>query len=376
MKAETGISRKKRVFLETFLPSISLENLLPIYVAAISKNPDLFPILPETLIGPTIEGLRRLQEVVGVSSELSEERHSKDDIERNLVDVDIEALLELYVSVLSQNKLIYDELPEEIRAPVQYWLSEIKACVTGKNGLFSIDFDLEEYFDGFIRFSGGIRLTDRFGPGLEEKNADYLFEDQKVIVELKILKQDFVQSQKEKIDEAVRNAMRSVKITPGMILGTDKSVPQEVVDATSEVLKKPLQNIVKSANKQIKESKGILSLPDGKGVLAVLVDGFYSIDPFLMANIFHKIITFNYSCVNVVLLISFRRRVKLNLGDGEYNYLIFEPRYKTEPSQDFADFINAFGSSWFDYPQVLSGNRFGKKVLSYDARNLEGGVWK
>lgn len=376
MQAETGISRKKRVFLETLLPSISLENLLPFYVAAISKNPDLFSMLPETLIEPTIESLRRLQEEVGVTSELSEERHSNDDIERNLLDVDIEALLELYVSVRSQNKLTYDELPEEIRAPVQYWLNEIKACVTGKNGLFSRDFDLEEYFDGFIRYSGGIRLTDIFGPGLEEKNADYFFEDQKVIVELKILKQDFVQSQKEKIDEAVRVAIRSVKITPGMILGTDKSVPPGVVDARSKVLEKPLQNIVKAANRQIKESKRLLSLPDGKGVLAVLVDGFYSIDPFLMANIFHKIITFNYSCVNVVLLISFRRRVKLNLGDGDSNYMIFEPRYKTGPSEDFADFINAFGSSWFDYPQALSGNRFGKKVLSYDALNLAGGVWK
>lgn len=376
MKEERAISTKKRRFLESFLQSVSLENLLPYYVAAVSKNPDLFPALPETLITPTIDSLRKLQEVIGNPNGTNETTYAIDEIVRNLVDVSIDALLDVYVSVLSEEKFIYDELPEEIRDPVKFWLNEIKSCVTGKNGLFSIDFDLEEYFDGFIGHAGGVRLTHLLGPSIEESNADYLFQSQEIIVELKTLKQDFVQSQKEKIDVAVREALKKVKITPSMILGTDNTVPNEVIEAQASVLKKPLQNIVKSANKQIKESKRLLDLPNGKGILAVLVDGFYSIDPFLMANIFHEIISYNYSGVNVVILLSFRRHVKHNLGDGDFNYMIFEPRYKTVPSPEFADFVDAFGSTWFEYPQVLSGQRFGKKVISYDSRNLAGAVWK
>lgn len=348
MNAEKGISKRRRQFLESCFQSRSLVDVLPCWVAAISMQPDLFSLLPETLITPTIDSLRKLQEEVGVPGKVPKEPCSKENIERNLVDVDIDALLDIYVSARTQGERNYDELPEEIRAPVRFWLNEIKGCVTGKNGLFSKDFDLEEYFDGFIRYAGGKRLTDILGAGLKGKNADYIFQVQKIIVELKILKQDFVKSQKEKIVEAVSEAMKKVNITPGMIPGTDKSVPQEVVDATSEVLERPLQSIVKTANKQIKESKRILSLPNGKGVLAVLVDGFYSIDPFLMANIFHKIITVNYSSVDVVVLFSFRRPVRLNLGDGNHNYLIFEPRFKSNPLPEFEAFVNFFGSAWFN----------------------------
>lgn len=375
MKKKTIISKRQDKFLKEFLRTKSLENLLPLYVAAISNDTELFKILPENLIAPIVESLRNIQSTIGLPKEPKESGFSLDEILRNLRNLNTNELLSRYTFSLTGNPASFSEISEDILTSAESWLDELRACVTGKNGLFSNEFDPETYVDGFIQFAGGERIIKTSGAN-DPTNADYFFQNDNVIIELKILKTDFLESNKDKLELARKEALKKIKITPEMILGTVKSYPKELFDAEFRVIRDALQRRTKDANKQIKKSKTLLNAANAKGVVIFLIDGFYSISPFLTIELLYEPLSRQFSAVDSMIFLNFRRKVTLNLDDGPYDYFIYQPRFKETPSNQFADFIDRLGKKWFEYMQLLSGKRFDKHILSYDSRNLSGGIWK
>lgn len=113
-----------------------------------------------------------------------------------------------------------------------------------------------------------------------------------------------------------------------------------------------------------------------KGIVIFLIDGFYSVSPFLTIELLHEPLSRKFSAVDAMIFLNFRRKVTLDLGDGPYDYFIFEPRYKPGFPASLPNFINRVGSQWFEYMQLLAGKRVNKHILSYDSRNLLSGVWK
>ncbi len=195
MKKKTIISKRQDKFLKEFLRTKSLENLLPLYVAAISNDTELFKILPENLIAPIVESLRNIQSTIGLPKEPKESGFSLDEILRNLRNLNTNELLSRYTFSLTGNPASFSEISEDILTSAESWLDELRACVTGKNGLFSNEFDPETYVDGFIQFAGGERIIKTSGAN-DPTNADYFFQNDNVIIELKILKTDFLYQNK------------------------------------------------------------------------------------------------------------------------------------------------------------------------------------
>jgi hypothetical protein len=150
MKKKTVISKKQLRFLNEFLRTKSLEDLLPLYAVDISNNTELFKILPEDLITPVVESLRNVQRAVGFPEESEENNFSLDTILRNLRDLDGKELLSSYISSFTENSIDYAEISEDTRISAEGWLDELRACVTGERGLFSNEFDPETYVDSFI----------------------------------------------------------------------------------------------------------------------------------------------------------------------------------------------------------------------------------
>lgn len=217
-KEKSPISKKRRKILYAFLGTKWLEDLLPAYTAAQSKNKLLFDTLPRDLINPVRESLRDLQEIVGAPNDTDLVTVSEDVILRTLSGLNGSEFISYYLESLSPGVDVTSEIPEALRTSAEWWLNELCGCITGKNGVFSKDFDPETYVDCFVKFANGERITDILGPSIESENADYFFRGDNVIVELKILETDFLESNKKKLASARSDALKKVKITPEMVM--------------------------------------------------------------------------------------------------------------------------------------------------------------
>lgn len=372
----TSVSKKQRKFLTSFLRLKSLEDLLPLYTAAVSGNTLLFDTLPDDLINPVRDSLRNFQRTVGEHDSKAPATFATDFILRRLQNLDGKGLLANYVESLTRGSVSYAQIPEDIRTSAEWWLDELRSCITGKNGLFSNEFDPEVYVDGFVEFAGGNRIANILGSNIPSDNADYFFKQDNVIAELKILETDFWESNKEKLEVARAEALKTVEVTRDMISGTGEGYPEEVFWAEFRVLRDALQRVTKKANEQIKNSKQLLDAPEAKGIVIFLIDGFYSINPFLTIELLHDPLTRQFSGVDAFIFLNFRRKVTLDLGDGPYDYFVFEPRYRPDYPESLPKFIDKFGSRWFEYMQRLAAKSFSKHIISRDSQNLMGAVWK
>lgn len=371
MNKKNPILKTKKAFLNGFLRTESLQNLLPLYIVAISKNDDIYDFLPTALILRTVESLQKLQDVLGPHQPSRKTDFSRTAILRNLRDLGGSEFLSEYISSIRST---VDPQASEV-ASAEYWLNEVRSCVTGTNGLFSNDFDCEKFIDGFIEYANGERVLKTKGSN-DPRNADYLFPKDDVIIELKILQTDFVAAQKKKLDKARKEAITKIHITGSMILGTDKVYPKELYDAEFAVLRDALQRITKSANKQIKSSKITLNRVNAKGVVLFLTDGFYSVSPHMMIELLQEPLKRQYTAIDAIVVFSFRRKVTIILDGQPYDYFIFEPRYRSNDSIPFTTFIDRLGSQWFEYLERLSGKNFNRRTFSFDSLNLSWASWK
>lgn len=376
MEKQLGISKNQSRFLYRFLGTKSLEELLPLYVSAVADNKELFRVLPEGLINPVVESLRQVQSEVGVSRRSEESDFDEGKILRSLSNLSGNDLLSNYVSSVTENAVPYSVITEEARNSAEGWLDELKACITGENGLFSNEFDPETYVDGFIEAAGGQRVTDILGSSIPSENADYFFRYQNVIIELKILKADFLGNKTYKLNHIRDEFLKKIKVSPGMILGTDSGIPKEMAEARFRVIREPLQRIIGKANTQIKNSKDLLNAPDASGVAIFLIDGFYGLDPHQTIEILRDPLSRHFSAVDAIIFLTFRRKVKIDDGNGPYGYLVFQPVYKPTFPDSLPDFVNWFGDLWFKYMEGMSGKKFGRHILSYDSGDLSDAKWE
>src|SRR5262249_10066836 len=127
--------------------------------------------------------------------------------------------------------------------------------------------DFETVFREFVSRFGGEVLPETS----DSKTADYLFSKHNIVAELKCLMGDQTGAVKEKLGQAVKDWWREGGKMP---VGYDGSKPLEIATAPQEIqrrwmeiLKAPIENFIKDANRQIRETKRRLNMPDAKGLL-------------------------------------------------------------------------------------------------------------
>ncbi len=130
----------------------------------------------------------------------------------------------------------------------------------------------EPHWNEFVLTAGG----ELVGPRIKRegvRNADFMFPAAKVIAELKILQKEFVHTK-----QTLEGVDALIKKYPG-IDPDDHTKPlrRELL----LLLRKPLQRIINSANRQIKETKRELGLNDWSGITICVNDGFRGVPPIL-----------------------------------------------------------------------------------------------
>jgi hypothetical protein len=128
----------------------------------------------------------------------------------------------------------------------------------------------EAHWNEFALASGG-QLVAPLVKSTGVKNADYMFPATQVIADLKVLETEFVRrpGMLEKVNGILNKSMT-----------TDQSL-RSLQSELIAILRKPLQRIINTANRQIKETRRELGLSSWSGLIICVNDGFRGVPPWL-----------------------------------------------------------------------------------------------
>lgn len=202
----------------------------------------------------------------------------------------------------------------------------------------------EPHWNKFVLTAGG----EPVGPHIKRqgiRNADYMFPTAKVIVELKVLQTEFAHSKEtlQKVDELIA---KYPDMDPD---DRTKPLRRELL----MLLRKPLQRMINSANRQIKETKQELGLADWSGITVCVNDGFRSAPPLLVLGLLaHVLSKTSYSNTDALI---YQTNHYVELPSSPYAHLLWYPTYSDRASGGLVEFVNDLGRKWRQYSVLEDG---------------------
>lgn len=209
-------------------------------------------------------------------------------------------------------------------------------------------FEIEPLFDEFVQIFGGKRVSALLGPSPSFDNADYIFETDCVIAELKCLQNDYAASQKieDKAFELYRKWMKEGSMSFRMIFHP-RELPFEKRRELRRLYSEPLRRIVKKANRQLRETARNLSVKEPKKLLIIANDGLYSMESRLIVSTVCDILQREFSSIHGFVYLTVNTYV--GIPDDNYARQLWVPAYHEEAPADLPGFVNRLGEQWFEF---------------------------
>lgn len=341
---------------------------MPYYIAAVSKVKNTYSELPTDLLEALRNKLDPLQRSIGGEIVSSNQIYSEDEMIRYLTGLSDEEFLIRYGKSVKGNDFQINETPSGTVTRALDMLAELREIITGDNGLFSRDFDLEPFVDQFIYSVGGVRVLDliEYDSANTPGNADYYFDLFNIIIELKLIKTDHLEEKADKINAQKDRILELAETDPSI------NVEQRLALVEFDILRSSLMIATKSAYKQIKNTRKILKKPRARGFVFFINDGFYSVNPYDMIELLWDPVCRDFSGIYGIFWANFRRPAQIESG----NYFIFEQRTRGNNMPFMSFFINWFGARWLDYPYLLAGQHPAQRIISANPLNLKNATWK
>ena len=203
----------------------------------------------------------------------------------------------------------------------------------------------EPTLDRFVRGEGGVKISE-IVPVIDFKNADYLFPQDNVIIELKRLETEFAKAPgfNSKVRALIEHFGKDVRLGDSPFPG--KPYNPEFVQGFVKLFKPPLAHIAKKANRQIRESKKHLNLPNAHGILFCVNDEFRDLEPRFIKGLFGEILHRSYSSIDGFI---YHTNHYVDLPWSEYANLIWTTMYSENAPMTLVDFVDNLGRKWFDF---------------------------
>jgi hypothetical protein len=144
---------------------------------------------------------------------------------------------------------------------------------------------LEPEMDKFVRNFGGQLVLDALGTRSPPfANADYWFERDNVVAELKCLSEDKsddvqISAAMNKLFNDLINSGRMPDPGPGRFIVQSANCPVEFQKGLYKILARPIRRRLHKANRQIKATRVKLGCPDAYGLVFLANDGNYRLEP-------------------------------------------------------------------------------------------------
>ena len=233
-------------------------------------------------------------------------------------------------------------------------------------------FNTPEAFTASVKAAGGVSLDETLkSPAFE--NADYWFENHETVVELKCL------SKNGMTDDVFRDWLSqrhkhwvqrgwAPRPTGSTVKVNLRSLPRQCYEDVLEKLAKKLEsNVVRKANRQIRETRQYFGRPSASGILAIANDGDQSLPPGMVKNALARLLkTQKYPCISNVIQFSANSSVEISGDSNVYAYWVdsFMPGRRSAPRSLIQDLEQA----WRKEHQSRTG--WGSDVISASSEAL------
>lgn len=140
---------------------------------------------------------------------------------------------------------------------------------------------VEDTCNRFIPTAGGQLVSQLIAqtPGFE--NADYLFPNQNVVLELKEVITEFGSNKYvlSRFKQLVEQLMIDQPDWKPSLLGGTGDYPYWFHEGFLAAFRRPLSRIIEKANRQLKSTKSYFKRDEARGVILFVNDGFISLPP-------------------------------------------------------------------------------------------------
>lgn len=233
---------------------------------------------------------------------------------------------------------------------------------------------IEDEFNKFIPTVGGRLVSDIVGDNPNFGNADYIFDGDGIIAELKCLEDNKLNDKSitKKIISLYKRWKSegyNISLENNGWRATIKGLPSELSKEILKIYAKPIRKRIIKANKQIKETKNALNKHDYKGLLLLANDGNLALDPEHLHAVVNYILGNNYSCINAVIIFTVNQLSSSRFTNVDN--LIWLNLNRSGFGSVSNDFFDKLSHEWMFYVEnILGYETFGIKLK--DAEDLSG----
>ena len=209
--------------------------------------------------------------------------------------------------------------------------------------------DAEEVMDDAVLAAGGQRVSDVVGLNPPFDNADYVFSNDGIIAEMKSLEKDFLS------DSAVTLKMhklynrwvdegKDVPIIYGNgVIRTDQLLLECARELVALFKDKLEGGVLRKANRQIRETRTNLNVPDALGLLLISNEGNFVFDPAMLTHMLLHSLRVKYSSIEHVILVSANLLVSTAVHPRTRLFASIRFPDRREPTDEF---VNKLGVAW------------------------------
>ena len=223
------------------------------------------------------------------------------------------------------------------------------------------DIDIEEVFADFVEGFGGIVSDRQEANANKPSNADYIFHEDKIVMELKLLKENPFRNKDwlKSFEKKKRQWLQEERITPSELsrITQVNQLPDNLYRDILKLYGRPIKYQIERANKQIKATKATLNLPNYKGLVLIGSDGNYFLQPrhvaFFVARILNNELI--YKSINTAIYLTVNV-VTTRPDDPTFSRLwVHLYRDKDHFENVPLSFLKRFYREWVEYYKTVTG---------------------
>ncbi|MCX8512014.1 MAG: hypothetical protein ORN83_09650 [Chthoniobacteraceae bacterium] len=232
--------------------------------------------------------------------------------------------------------------------------------------------DVESTWREFVSGLGGTVVEHIVPNPRTFENADFLFQSNGVVAELKEVATEFGASAAftKGFDELMSKVVAENPNWKPALFGGNEPLPHWFQREFIRLFRPPISRILKKANRQLRDTKAHFDVDEATGILLFVNDGFTTLGPEPVRALAASLLQHSYSSIDCFVYLTVNRYIEIQ--DSDVPRLLWAPVYSDRAPGRLVEFVDALGSSWFSFLESKIGPFTVPNIPVQSANALQG----